>query len=127
MAVENSLYSDLKWRQVRARALERDGGRCTVSRLLGGPCSETEPLHAHHIVPVGDGGAPFDLENVGTVCAVHHPSWEALRRQLVRKLLDAREPVRCPHQHRTAEGRRLCEERLARARRGEARQLQLVA
>lgn len=112
-----NIYSTLRWRMTRRRAIERDEGRCTVSRLLGGACAPG-PLHAHHIVPVGEGGAPFELDNVGTTCAAHHPQWEALRRLLVRKLLglDERRPVACPHSHRSAEARRICEARLARQR-----------
>lgn len=120
----DALYSTLRWATVRARALERDQGRCTVSRLLGGPCATGEPLHAHHIVPVSEGGAAFDLENVATTCEVHHPMWEALRRQLVVRLLAP--PPRCRHQHRSAEARRICERRLARDR-GYDLQQQLVA
>lgn len=106
-------YSDFRHRQARSRALARDGNRCTVSRLLGGPCSDG-PLHAHHVLAVGDGGDPFDVDNLGTTCAAHHPMWEALRRQLVRRLL-APAP-RCPHQHRTAEARAICEKRMNRQR-----------
>lgn len=116
------LYGTLRWRNVRAQAIARDDGRCTVSRLLGGPCSH-EPLHAHHIIAVAEGGAVYDLENVATTCEVHHPMWESLRRVLVTRLLAP--PPRCPHQHRSAEARRQCEARLAR-RRG-AQQLELVA
>lgn len=108
-----ALYSTLRWRVARRRALERDGNRCTIGRLTGEPCSGAS-LHVHHIVPVGDGGALFDLDNLGTTCASHHPRWEAIRRTLLG--LESPRPVRCPHKHRTAEGRRICEARLARAR-----------
>lgn len=105
------LFNTLRWGIARRRALERDGERCTVNRLLGGACAGR--LHVHHIVPRGDGGTDA-LDNLGTVCAAHHPAWEALRRTL----LERREPVRrrpqCRHRHRTAEGRAACERRLAR-------------
>jgi 5-methylcytosine-specific restriction endonuclease McrA len=107
-----NLYNTLHWRTVAARARKRDGGRCTVSRLLGGECSGR--LHVHHIVAVSEGGARFDLENLGTVCASHHPFWESLRRVLVRRLT-APAP-RCGHWHASAEARRICEQRLARQR-----------
>jgi 5-methylcytosine-specific restriction endonuclease McrA len=112
--MHESIYSTHRWRSIRAQAIARDGSRCTVARLLGGRCSTNLPLHAHHIKPVSDGGAAFDLDNVGTTCARHHPIWEALRRRLV----ELREPERprCPHVHRTREGREICERRLARAR-----------
>lgn len=105
------LYSTLHWRVARARALARDRGRCTVSRLLGGVCSPG-PLHVHHIVAVADGGDPLDLDNLGTTCASHHPVWESLRRTLVARLTAP--PPQCRHAHRTAEARRICEARLAR-------------
>lgn len=105
-----SLYSTALWRRARARALSRDGRRCTVARLLGGPCSAE--LHVHHLVPVEDGGALYDLENLITACSRHHPKLEALRRAILSDDDDG--PPRCPHQHRHPEARRQCEERLAR-------------
>lgn len=106
-----SLYDSTRWRRARAAALARDGFRCTVGRLLGGPCSPA-PLHVHHLVPVSEGGDLYSLDNLATVCARHHRTWEALRRAL----LERRQPPRrrCPHRHRTAEARALCERRLAR-------------
>src|SRR3954464_5678551 len=107
-----NLYSSLHWRASAARARSRDGHRCTVSRLLGGEC--TGRLHVHHIVAVNEGGDLYDLENLGTACAAHHPLWESLRRVLVRRLMA---PVpRCPHHHRSAEARKICEARMARQR-----------
>lgn len=105
------IYSTLRWRATRARALRRDEFRCTVSRFLGGSCS-SGPLHAHHIQPISDGGDPYDLDNVGTTCSRHHPQWERLRRLLVKPRELAR--PRCTHQHRTREAREICERRLAR-------------
>lgn len=104
------LYSTHTWRDTRSLVLNRDGNRCTVARLFGGVC--VQPLHVHHIVPVADGGDEFDPENLATVCAAHHPIWEALRRRVVERLI-APAP-RCQHQHRTAEARRICEARMAR-------------
>lgn len=112
-----SLYSTLRWQAVRAAALKRDGNSCTVGWLLGGQCSEGS-LHVHHIIPVEDGGDPYELENLGTTCAAHHPQWEALRRLVVSKLLARDEEVdhgRCPHKHASAEARAICERRRSRA------------
>lgn len=123
------IYNTPRWRATRARAIERDGGRCTVSRLLGGECSRRS-LHVHHIVPLEDGGAAYELDNVGTSCASHHAMWEALRRQLVRNLVAEAEAIpRCPHRHATREARELCERRLARQaeRRQPERRRELVA
>jgi 5-methylcytosine-specific restriction endonuclease McrA len=112
----DAFYSSLRWRRLRRRALERDGNRCTVSRLLGGDCSPGS-LHAHHVVPISEGGAPLDLDNVGTSCPGHHPQWEALRRTLVgRRAPQREEPVECRHFHPTREAREICERRMARRR-----------
>lgn len=107
------VYTSPLWRRTRELALERDGHRCTVARLLGGECSGS--LHAHHILKLTEGGAPYDTENVGTTCAHHHPMWEALRRQLVERLLGDGPPT-CRHDHRSAEARRQCEARMIRRR-----------
>lgn len=104
------LYSTQRWHRARRAALSRDAGRCTVSRLLGGACSPG-PLHVHHIHAVSEGGSAFDLDNLGTTCAAHHPMWESLRQLLVARLVSG--TPRCTHRHASAEARRLCERRLA--------------
>lgn len=104
-------YSSLRWRVVRLRALDRDRHRCSVPRVLGaafGPCSGR--LEVHHLIPVEEGGAPYELENTLTVCKRHHSRLHALRRFVLR---DDPTPV-CRHVHRTAEARELCQRRLAR-------------
>ena len=101
--MDAAFYNSAPWRALRAQARARDGNRCTVARLLGGDCHGL--LHAHHIDPDGD---PLDLDNTGTVCATHHPQWDALRRALVRP------PAwrRCTHRHPYPGGREACEKRL---------------
>lgn len=108
------IYNTLSWELARTRALARDGKRCSVARLLGGECSPF--LHVHHLRPVSEGGAPFDLENLLTVCESHHPVLESLRRSLLRRAAPEERPLRCGHFHRSAEARRLCERRMARQR-----------
>jgi len=87
----------------RAAVLDRDGHRCTVSRLLGGECSQR--LDVHHIVPRREGGGD-ELDNLASVCASHHPRWEALRRAILNERGDN---WRCPHVHPTSIGREACE------------------
>lgn len=111
-----SLYGTARWRRLSARARKRDGDRCTVARLLGGDCSGR--LHAHHLRPVSEGGAPFDLDNVVTACSSHHPVLEAFRRRLLGHIDGpAAAPPRphCRHFHRTIAARQECEARLARS------------
>lgn len=108
--MDATFYTSPAWRDLRARALARDGNRCTVARLLGGTCSGL--LHEHHIDPDGD---PLDIDNVGTACASHHATWESLRRAIVRAR-DRREGRirKCRHKHRYDHARRECAERRAR-------------
>lgn len=120
----SALVDSTRWSRARKKALARDEGRCTVARLLGGKCAEG-PLHVHHIHAVSEGGDRYELDNLGTTCASHHPMWEALRRTLVRRMLGEHEvPPACPHHHVTAEARAICERRLERQAR---RQRQLVS
>lgn len=107
--MHTTFYDSPEWKTLRERVLTRDGRRCTVARLLGGPCRGA--LHVHHIEPVEDRpDLALDEDNCGTACASHHPKWEALRRQLVKR----RGWRTCKHPHRTAEARRICEARLNR-------------
>lgn len=100
------------WEDARARALARDGHTCTVARLFGGRCSPG-PLHVHHIVARSEGGALYDLDNLGTTCSAHHPFWESLRRTLVRRLVAPLPVPRCPHRHVTRAAREQCERQMA--------------
>jgi hypothetical protein len=107
-----SLYSTLRWRAARAAALRRDGNHCAVGRWFGGACDPI--LHVHHLCPVSDGGDPYALDNLLTVCAAHHPMLEAFRARVTRHAAPA--VPRCPHRHRTEDARRQCEARLRRER-----------
>lgn len=102
----DQLYRTPEWAEARDAALERDGRRCTVARLLGGPCHRT--LDVHHLTPVAEGGDPFDLDNLVTACHRHHPMLERMRRYLLR----AQARRRCGHAHRYDHARRECERRL---------------
>jgi hypothetical protein len=97
------IYDKSAWRSTREQILSRDGD-CTYSRLLGGECSG--PLHVHHLNP--SEYDPFDPDGLITVCEVHHPKLEAIRRAI----LSVRGWKRCNHVHRTRESREQCERRL---------------
>jgi len=67
-----TVYHTPEWERTRHEVYERDGYCCQVceDRSAG-------PLHAHHEQPISDGGKPFSLENLVTVCeachyAIHH-------------------------------------------------------
>jgi hypothetical protein len=63
------LYQTRGWKETRKKALERDGYECQV-------CGSTEQLEVHHIQPVSDGGAKFDVDNTVTLCMPHHQRCE---------------------------------------------------
>lgn len=106
--MRHRLYDSPKWSAARTRILARDADRCTVARLIGGPCHAR--LDVHHLIPVEEGGAPYDDDNLVTVCARHHPMLEALRRWLLRR----RQIRPCRHRHRYDHARRECLERRLR-------------
>ena len=49
----------------------RDGGRCTHVGLDGKSCNSDRFTQTHHIIPVSQGGTN-DVENLTTLCSVHH-------------------------------------------------------
>lgn len=57
-------------RAVVAAALSRDGG-CVAARLVPSVRC-VGPLDGHEVLPRGRGGDAYDLENVITVCRIHH-------------------------------------------------------
>lgn len=101
------VYDLAKWGETREAVLERDAHRCTIGTLVGGRCRGL--LHVHHLIPVSEGGDPFDEDNCITACAGHHPWVESARKVIV----DKRRKT-CWHKHRTAESRAACERRLNR-------------
>lgn len=74
-----------RWKKVAAAAAARDGHRCTyglepgdrgVAHYPEGRCPVREGLDGHHRIPIEDGGAPYSLANVRTVCRTHHARLE---------------------------------------------------
>lgn len=92
--IATKVRNSKRWKVVQAQALDRDGRRCTYGlepgdrgtrHYPGGRCPVVVGLQGHHRVPIEDGGAPFDLDNVRTACATHHARLDAdyrLRAQL---------------------------------------------
>jgi 5-methylcytosine-specific restriction protein A len=73
--LQNRIYGNA-WRRVRPQVLERDGGRCQL-RLKGCTAVATE---VDHIVPAGEGGALYDLQNLRASCRHCNRSRENQRR-----------------------------------------------
>ena len=67
-----SRYDTWEWRSLAAIAKHRAGMRCES-------CGSDGPLDAHHIRPVGEGGAFWDLANLRALCRkchqAQHPGW----------------------------------------------------
>lgn len=55
----------------RHRISLRDGGRCTYRLRNGMRCNQTRWIEIHHRLPVHRGG-PNAVENLTTLCSVHH-------------------------------------------------------
>ena len=54
-----------QWRKVRLLALDRDAWTCTK-------CGKAGRLEVDHRVPLEDGGALYDLDNLQTLCRGCH-------------------------------------------------------
>ena len=54
-----------KWEKVRKEVLDRDGWRCVQ-------CSKAGRMEVDHITDMSKGGAPYDLDNLRTLCSTCH-------------------------------------------------------
>lgn len=54
-----------EWGRLRRKALDRDGWRCV-------DCGKAGRLEVDHVIPLKDGGAPLDLNNVAARCRDCH-------------------------------------------------------
>lgn len=103
----DEFYNSPEWAALRERVRVRDGSRCALGWLLGGPCHDR--LDVHHIEPREERpDLALDEANCLTACARHHPMLESLRRAILKR----REPKRCPHRHTNRAGREACERAL---------------
>ncbi len=55
------IYSTKKWKHVRKLALQRDLGWCVM-------CKERAASVVDHIKELKDGGSPYDLNNLQSLC-----------------------------------------------------------
>jgi 5-methylcytosine-specific restriction endonuclease McrA len=58
-----AIYRSPRWQFERTRQLEREPD----CRVCGAPAT-----HVDHLVPLAEGGAPFDASNLESLCARHH-------------------------------------------------------
>jgi 5-methylcytosine-specific restriction protein A len=68
-----AVYATSRWRKLRKRILARDRFcRCPLTNCHGeGDCMHVSKA-ADHIVPMAQGGAPFDPKNLRGVCTPCH-------------------------------------------------------
>ena len=67
----NSLRNKGNWKMVKRLANERDGYLCVLCLKEGR--INTDELETHHIVPIKtDPERAFELENLVTLCRIHH-------------------------------------------------------
>lgn len=80
-------YYDMpEWDKAQKAARRRDSNQCRARLQNGRRCSATEGIHVHHRKPLRGGGAPFELDNLITLCKRHHDEADRAYRQ-------RREPV----------------------------------
>jgi len=59
------IYRTERWKAVRKQAKDRDGWKCVQ-------CGSRRRLEVDHIKGLRDGGAPYDLKNLQTLCGSCH-------------------------------------------------------
>ena len=65
MSREHRKLDPWLWGRARHAAFKRDGWRCTE-------CGKAGRLEAHHEPPLRDGGDPYDLAGIKTLCRGCH-------------------------------------------------------
>lgn len=63
--VGSKIYRTPQWQAVRLLAKRRDGWKCVQ-------CGARGRLEVDHILGLRDGGAPYDLTNLQTLCPACH-------------------------------------------------------
>lgn len=88
------IRSSAAWKRAQKLCIADAEGRCTygleatdrgATHYEDGRCPVEVELQAHHRIPIEDGGAPFDQENLRCVCATHHARLEAAYRATRRR------------------------------------------
>lgn len=71
-------YASKEWKKARKVSLERFGSACFECREKG--ITRASSI-VHHRIPIRDGGAPLDQENLVPVCSECHESHHAKKGQ----------------------------------------------
>jgi len=74
------IKNDPRWHAARAACLDRDGHACVRCDRTADDLAPRNPyatgLQVDHIIRISDGGDPFDLENLQTLCEECHEEKE---------------------------------------------------
>lgn len=70
-----TIYGTKSWAKARKRIKARDNGECQAL-VNGKQCKSKANLSVHHITPLSRGGAPYDDDNLITLCRPHHEEIE---------------------------------------------------
>ena len=60
--VRNAPYQDPRWIRLRVEVVRKAGGRCHWCGVVG------KRLLADHVIPISQGGEPYDPANVVAAC-----------------------------------------------------------
>jgi 5-methylcytosine-specific restriction endonuclease McrA len=81
----DACYKDPRWAVARRGCFTRDGYQCRAKLADGSRCPEIGGLQAHHTVPLhelwGQGGDPFAVALLLTLCPDHHGKADAALRR----------------------------------------------
>jgi len=75
----HKVWNGAAWKRARRAAKTRDENRCAFVDDTGERCAATTDLTVHHRVALKEGGAMYDLDNLVTLCRMHHGSLEGRR------------------------------------------------
>ena len=74
------IKNDPRWHAARAACLERDGHACVRCYATADQLTPRNPfatgLQVDHIIRISDGGEPFELDNLQTLCEDCHEEKE---------------------------------------------------
>ena len=63
--IGRNIYRSKRWQIVRRKVIKRDGYRCRS-------CGRAGRLEVDHLVPIAQGGDPFDMSNLESKCRACH-------------------------------------------------------
>ena len=81
------IYRSARWKVIRQFVLERDGFKCVR-------CNRRSGLECDHVLPISQGGHPWDPSNLQALCRGCHIAKSVEERQLKVVIDDEREALK---------------------------------